>query len=397
MRRHLLAGWVLLVGTAAALAAGPPALGPGVPDFTVRPGYRVTVAADHLEEARCMALDDRGTLYVSQIGHGQVVALSDLNAQDEYQKEQVYLRHQKFVHGLCWHDGWLWFAPSTAIGRARGHKPDGSAAEVQMILTGLPGNSGHLWRSLLVTDQGFYTSVGDPGNITDQSHTDREKIWFYHLDGTGKTLFASGIRNTEKLRLRPGTQEVWGCDQGSDNFGQRYGEEAGREQPITDDLPPDEFNHYVAGGFYGHPFLVGNRIPRPEYQDRKDLVELATKTIVPAWSLGAHWAPDAFCFVSLTNRKFPPDHRGDAFIACHGSWNSSVKVGYRIQRILFDNVTGKPYGSLCIVSTLGPQGQVLGRPVDCVEAPDGTILFSVDAPRPRIYRISWIGTGSGAR
>jgi len=64
-------------------------------------------------------------------------------------------------------------------------------------------------------------------------------------------------------------------------------------------------------------------------------------------------------------------------------------VGYRIERVMFDQVTGKPMGSQLIVSCVGPNGrQILGRPVDCAEAPDGTILFSVDAPQGRVYRIS---------
>ena len=84
-----------------------------------------------------------------------------------------------------------------------------------------------------------YTSVGDPENISDQTQTDREKIWHFSLDGKEKTLFCTGIRNTEKIVLRPGTKEVWGCDHGSDNFGARFGEQEGKLQPITDHNPPD--------------------------------------------------------------------------------------------------------------------------------------------------------------
>ena len=58
-------------------------------------------------------------------------------------------------------------------------------------------------------------------------------------------------------------------------------------------------------------------------------------------------------------------------------------------RVLFDQETGKPYGSLKLVSTLAPgeNGAVLARPVDCCEAADGTILFSCDMTN-EIYRIS---------
>ena len=251
----------------------------------------------------------------------------------------------------------------------------------------LPRGGGHWWRSILVTTDTIYTSIGDSGNITDQADTERQKIWKFRTDGTGKQLFASGLRNTEKLRLRPGTDEVWGADHGSDWFGKPVGDRPGM-QPITDLIPPDEFNHYVAGGFYGHPFLIGPRIPRIEYQGRADLVELAARTIPPAWCFGAHWATNAFAF--LTKDMFP-GHRGDAFVACHGSWNRRERSGYRVERVMFDGVTGKPCGSQMIVGTLSRTGEVLARPCDCAEALDGSVIFSCDFSR-KLYRISPGGT-----
>jgi len=363
-------------------------VGPGVPPFSVRPGYRVTLAAENLGEARFMDFDDKGTLYLSQPAAGSILALRDADGDGVYETRTPFVTGKKTVHGLCFKNGWLWFTQSGAVLKARDTNGDGRADEIVTVLDGLPSGGGHWWRSILVTDDGFYTSIGDASNASDQTATDRQKIWHYDLNGGHKTLFSSGIRNTEKLRLRPGTDEVWGADHGSDNFGGPLGEKAGKFQPITDVVPPCEFNHYVAGGFYGHPFLIGDRIPRIEYQNRPDILELAAKTIPPAWSFGAHWASNGFTFLS---KDAFPAHRGDVFAALHGSWNSTVKVGYRVERILFDPVTGQPYGALCVVSTLAPDGNgVLDRPVDCVEAPDGSILFSTDA-RKRIYRITWTG------
>ena len=148
----------------------------------------------------------------------------------------------------------------------------------------------------------IYTGIGDSGNITDLRDSEREKIYRFDKEGGSKHLFSSGIRNTEKLRFRPGTQEIWGADHGSDWFGEPLGDKQGR-QAITDDNPPDEFNRYVDGGFYGHPFIVGMRVPRIEYQNRPDIVEPAQKTIVPEWCFGAHFATNAFTF--LTKNYFP--------------------------------------------------------------------------------------------
>ena len=192
-------------------------------------------------------------------------------------------------------------------------------------------------------------------------------------------LWSAGIRNTEKLRLRPGTAELYGCDHGSDWYGKPLGDDKDA-QPITNRVPDDEFNHYVEGGFYGHPFIVSNGLPRLEFKDRPDIIELAAKTILPAWPVGPHWATNGFTFAATNGLGA----KGDAFIACHGSWNSSVKQGYCVERVMFDPQTGKPMGAMQMVSTLEGQKD-LARPVDCTEEPDGSILFSVDGGT--IYRL----------
>ena len=365
--------------------AAPPAgvIGPGVQAFTVRPGYRVTVAADDLPECRFIESGPNGELFVSMPGEGTILELLDSDGDGRFDQRSEFVTDKKSVHGMQYFDGWLWFSTSGAIHKARDTNADGKADEVVTVLDGLVSGGGHWFRSILVTPDGFYTSIGDAGNIEDQTNTDRQKIWHYSLDGKNKKLFASGLRNTEKLQLRPGTDEVWGADHGSDNYGGQLGEKRGH-QPFTDLNPPDEFNHYIQGGFYGHPFITGNRVPRFEYIKRPDIIELGEKTIPPAWTNGAHWANNGFTFLS---KDYFPDHQGDALIAFHGSWNSSKPVGYCIERILFDDLTGNPYGQLKIVDCLSEDGKVLARPVDCAEAPDGTVLFSCDQPRV-IYRIS---------
>jgi len=357
--------------------------GPGVPGFWVRPGFHVSVAAEGLEEARFIEVGPNGWLYLSRPNHGDILSLRARG--QTYERVAAFVTNRPSVHGLCFRDGWLWFATSRGVFRGRDTDGDGRANEVVSVLPegSLPGGTGHWWRSLLVTDRHIFTSVGDPGNITDQTATDRCKIWRYNLDGSGKTLWSSGIRNTEKLRLRPGTQEVWGSDHGSDWYGAEIGDRRGK-QPITDFHPPEEFNKYVQGGFYGHPFIVGFKLPRVEFYDRDDIIELAEKTIVPEWGLPAHWAVNGFCFVETNG--LGTDLKGDAIMAAHGSWNSSKPVGYRIERVLFDKATGKPFGNQSLVVCM--QGdRPLDRPVDCAMAPDGSLLFSCDES-DRIYRLS---------
>lgn len=367
-----------------------------VPAFQVREGYAVDLVVDGLRGARFMQLGDDGTLYISRPRQEDIIAFAP-NNNGTYSPLGTFVDGRKLVHGMHFVDGWLYFASDGLIERARDTNSDGAADEVETVIANLPDGGGHWWRPVLVTDNFIYTSIGDNGNISDQTDTDRQKIWRFNRDGTGRTLFASGVRNTEKLRLRPGTEEVWGFDHGSDNFGRNVGDKPGN-QPITDLNPPDELNHYRQDHFYGHPFITGLRVPRYEFLDRDDIHELAANTTPPEWSMGAHWACNGWTFIdpeiNEATGALPADFAGDIVVAAHGSWNSSVRVGYAVARVLFDDDpinAGKPTGMEPLVSCLDAENTVLGRPVDVIHHPDGSLLFSVDAPAGRVYRLRYVG------
>jgi glucose/arabinose dehydrogenase len=377
--------------------AGEGEVGPGVPAFTVREGYRVTLAADKLDEARFMEFDDKGNLYLAQPGKGRILQLKDKDGDGVYETRTVFLEGKKSIHGMYFNakDGWMYFTVPNAgaAGRARDDDGDGKAEKVEMIVPDgtLPGGpTGHPFYGPMVTEDGktLLVTVSDSRNMTAELDSPNKTIYAFDIDGKNKRVFATGVRNTEKIRYRPGTSEIYGFDHGSDNFGQKYGDEIGKDQPITDLNPPEKLNLIKEGAFYGHPYLVANKVPRPEFADREDIHQLADKMTNPVWTLGAHFATCGWTFLS---KDYFPGHRGDIFVACHGSWDSVVrKVGYRVERVMFDPMTGKPYGSWMIVGTLAKDGKtVLARPVDCVEAPDGSVLFSSDSTR-QIYRISKI-------
>ena len=366
------------------------------PEIWVRPGYELTVAVSSDLPPRHMALGPDGTLYYSTSPNKVIIAAKDKDNDGYYETVTQFYESENPVYAVVWYDGYLWYTETGAIYKLKDKDNDGKADERETVLPegSLPNGGGHHWRSLLIHKGRLWTSIGDPGNITDVTNSDqeREKIWTFTLDGKDKKLWCSGIRNTEKLVIRPGTDEIWGMDHGSDWFGRKLGDSYGN-QPITDYNPPGEMNKYVEGGFYGHPFIVGNRVPRYEYMDRPDIIELAAKTIVPEWCTGAHWAPNAMMFYS--GDQFP-DTKGDAFVAFHGSWNSSVKVGYQVARVLFEN--GKPYGELSYVKFLTADQKVLGRPVDVIQAPDGSLLISEDGNQSvdgykenNIYRLKYVG------
>jgi glucose/arabinose dehydrogenase len=83
---------------------------------------------------------------------------------------------------------------------------------------------------------------------------------------------------------------------------------------------------------------------------------------------------------------FPPEYRGQIFIAEHGSWNRSQPIGYRITLVRLKN--GRPSSYDVFASGWLQDGGVIGRPVDLEILEDGSMLVS-DDDAGRIYRISY--------
>jgi glucose/arabinose dehydrogenase len=360
----------------------------------VRPGFKLTIAEATIKAPRFLANGPDGILFVSVPREGRIKACQDKDHDGTYETVTTYLEGhdpKNIMQGMQWHDGWLWFAEVSAIYKSRDKDGDGKADEVIKVVgeDKLPiTGGGHRWRALLIHNGRIYTHIGDQTNATDEpvEEGERKKIWTFALDGSDKKLFATGIRNTEKFAIRPGTEEIWGVDHDVDELGSPVeGKDKKFGQPITDHNPPGELNRYVEGGFYGHPFIVGKNLPNLSFLEQTNLAALASKAIVPEWTMAAHCAGNGMMFYDGDQI---PNAKGDAFVAMHGSWNATKKTGYCLSRILFEN--GHPYGEQKMVNFLAGGSVPVGRPADCLQAPDGSILISDDSGN-KIYRLSYAG------
>ena len=107
----------------------------------------------------------------------------------------------------------------------------------------------------------------------------------------------------------------------------------------------------------------------------------------PVQKLGPHVAPLGVRF--YTGNMFPAEYRGQVLIAEHGSWNRSkgeARTGYRIILVRLEGNEAVSYETF--VEGWLDGDKVLGRPVDLLVAPDGSLLVS-DDQRGVIYRISY--------
>jgi glucose/arabinose dehydrogenase len=155
---------------------------------------------------------------------------------------------------------------------------------------------------------------------------------------------------------------------------------------LGDDLVPDYFTHIQQGGFYGWPFAYAG--PNEDPRRKGENPALVAKTIKGDVLLPAHVAVLDFTF--YTGKQFPKQYQGGAFLAFHGSWNRSQRIGYEVAFVPFEN--GKPSGAaqdfLTGWMTDAASRDVWGRPVGVLEMPDGSLLVSDDGGR-KIWRVSF--------
>jgi glucose/arabinose dehydrogenase len=235
---------------------------------------------------------------------------------------------------------------------------------------------GHWTRSLLFDRKGekLYVGVGSQSNVDAGEPPVRAAINRYNPDGSGHEIFASGTRNPIGMHWYPGTDTLWAAVQERDGLG--------------DDLVPDYVTSIRKGGFYGWPYAYIGPNEDPRRKDEKP--DLVARTIVPDIPLQAHVAVLDFAFYQ--GKQFPSKYRGGMFLAQHGSWNRSQRVGYSIAFIPFKNgkPSGKPEEFLTGWMIAPDQREVWGRPVAVLELPDGSLLITDDGGN-KIWRVSYKG------
>jgi glucose/arabinose dehydrogenase len=232
-----------------------------------------------------------------------------------------------------------------------------------------PTDRHHGWKFIKFGPDGkLYVPIGAPCNICLRDDDGRyASITRMNPDGSEFEVFAKGIRNTVGFDWHPFTKEIWFTDNGRDMLG--------------DNIPPDELNHAsVKGLHFGYPFLHGKNILDPEFGAQAD-TSLYTK---PAQELGPHVAALGMEF--YTGDMFPPEYKNQIFIAEHGSWNRSKKIGYRISLVNLNGNKSISYQTFAEGWLNGDN--VSGRPVDIEMMPDGSLLVSDDFADV-IYRITY--------
>ena len=369
----------------AALAPGLAASGlvraqsPG--QWVVPAGFQVTVFADSVENAREMALGPQGTVFVGSMRGGKVHAVIDRDGDHKADRVVLIASGLDQPNGVAVRNGALYVATASKILRFDDieRRLDSPPAPV-VVRDSLPNPSaGHTWKFIAFgPDNLLYMSVGSPCNVC-LSPPMVATILRMKPDGSNLEVFAEGVRNSVGFDWHPRSRELWFTDNGRDMLG--------------DDVPNDELNvAWKPGLHFGFPFCHQGNVSDPEFGAQR----ACSTTEPPVQKLGAHVAALGFTF--YTGNMFPASYKNAVIVAQHGSWNRSVPSGYRVMVAHTDGrrVTSyEPFvdGFMPGVRSSLPGGRAaataaVGRPVDVMQMPDGSILISDDMGN-RLLRVSY--------
>jgi glucose/arabinose dehydrogenase len=329
-------------------------------------GFTIELYASGMPNARSMAYSPKGTVFVGSRLQDKVYAITNKDG-----KRQVHVLVSGLYrpNGVAYKDGTLYIAELSQISKIENvdDKIDASPKPV-VIYNDLPKDEAHGWKYLAIgPDNKLYFEVGQPGNnvLHDKNHGQLRRI---NLDGSGAEVIAYGIRNTVGFDWNPRNHDLYFTDNGRDW--------------LSEDWPNDKLNRITKlGEDFGEPYCHQGNIPDVDF----GWGHKCSDFVPPVALMGPHAAALGMKF--YTGHMFPAEYRDQIFVARHGSWNRTVKFGGDIALVRL-NRDGSVKSVEPFITGFLQNNNYIGRPVDVMNMPDGSMLISDDW-NGAVYRVSY--------
>jgi glucose/arabinose dehydrogenase len=330
------------------------------------PGFKISVWASGVPQARQMALGDKGTLFVGTFDKGTVSAVTEVNGK---RVVKPFITGLRMPTGVAFMDHALYVIDIDKL-----YKYDDPEANLEkaptpkVVYDDMPPYIPHGWKYLVPDGKGwFYVPFGPPCNVCLPPTSVSQYRRVNPANGTAE-LVAVGIRNSVGGAVDPRTGDLWFSENARDWLG--------------DDQPSDKLNHVThLGQHFGYPYCHQGNIVDPKF----GMGHKCSEFTPPVVNLGYHVAPLGMKF--YTGNQFPAQYKNGIFIAEHGSWNRHKKNGYRIVFISVGPDGKNPKETVFAGTWLDDQ-KILGRPADILQAADGSLLVA-DDQTSAIYQISY--------
>ena len=328
--------------------------------------FHIEVFASGMPQARSLRVGDRGTVFVSTRLLDRIYAVTSSSGRPEV---KTILTGLRWPNGIAVYNGTLYIAELNKISRIDNVESHLDDAKATVIYSDLPSYEPHGWKFLVVgPDNRLYFNVGAPCNICMPPATNAQ-IRSINLDGSNAQIVAHGIRQVVGMDFHPASKVLYFTENQRDW--------------LSEDQPQDKLNRVLNPGKdnFGFPYCAGGDIEDPIYGWGHSCSEF-TKPIA---QLGPHTAPLGMRF--YTGQMFPASYRNAIFIARHGSWNKSHKIGGDVV-VAHLNPDGTVKSIEPFITGFIEDNNYVGRPVDMEFLKDGSMLLSDDY-NGAVYRITY--------
>ena len=326
-------------------------------------GFKISIFAENLDDPRQMVEGKNGTIFVAERG-GQIIALVDSDKNGQIDSKTIVAEGLTLSTGVSLFEGNLYFSEVSKIWKIdnvedwlKNPRGPNELPEKNLVIDGLPEDTCHGWKWLKHDQQGrLYFNIGAPCNICLSENQQFASI--LRIENGQLEHVARGVRNSVGFDFHPQTQKLFFTDNGRDWLG--------------DDSPSCELNRLDADGqFFGYPYKHASDIFDPEFGNLNSGYDF----VDPILELGAHVAPTGVSFHK--GDMFPGQMKNNLFIALHGSWNRSEKVGYKLLRVALDE-NGDVISSKDFITGWLKNGKISGRPSAPLFRNNGSLLLSDD-------------------
>jgi len=353
-------------------------------------GFKVELLATGFNQPRTIRVAPNGDAFVAESKGGRILVFRAQPGGTVAKTPEVFAEGLKQPYGIAFYPPgaaprFVYVGETHQVVRFPYKAGDAKASgPAQVIVPGIPTNR-HWTRDVAVSKDGsrLFVAIGSGSNLAggmpamtpaeiaahEKAHgrgaawgaeTDRAVVRTFDPEGKGLRTYATGLRNCSGLAVHPTTGEVWCAVNERDGIG--------------DDVPLEYVTSVREGGFYGWPwyYIGGHEDPRR----KGERADLKGEVVTPDVLLESHTAPLGVTFYEGTS--FPPDYRGNAIVALHGSWNRSERAGYKVVRLPMRN--GKATGEYedFLTGFVVDAKSVWGRPVGVGVLKDGSLLVSDD-------------------
>lgn len=352
--------------------------------------YEISVFyAGGLQRPRFMALGAKNTIYVADMNARHILALPDADHDGVADGAYNIAPDVDSAHSLTFYRNDLYVAEPTRVRKFIDKDGDGIFESEEKFITGIgaAGPYNHYTRTILFDTIGkhIYLGVGASCNACRETDPERGTILQFNLDGSGRTIFATGLRNALGLAIDPkNNNELWTTNADRDNLG--------------DDIPEEIISSVNPGDFFGWPLAYGAR----EWEDFSSPEYLAMLPITADDSakinqmrfadlrIPAHSTPMEIIFYRDPRVYIQPPPT-TMFVALHGSSPGGRKIGtgYKVIKIMYDDTLEgwRPSDFITGFLTDSINYTHWGRPCGLVQDSSGDIFLSSDVETPAIYRI----------